>query len=141
MAEIGIDKTTGAPINIRAIVGSFNKPEDKLKALKQFYPDAESTDGTILGDGNYVYTDPDTKLLTLFDETEGGIFDMGVTASDVMEFGREIAQTGGGMIGGTIATVGGQTGPQMFTPEEAITIPAGAALGSELAGLRVTILQ
>jgi len=133
MAEIGIDKTTGAPINIRAIVGSFNKPEDKLKALKQFYPDAESTDGTMLGDGNYVYTDPDTKLLTLFDETEGGIFDMGVTASDVMEFGREIVQTGGGMIGATIATVGGQAGPQMFTPEEAITIPAGAALGSELA--------
>ena len=43
MAEIGIDKTTGAPINVRAIVASFNKPEDKLKALKQYYPDAEAT--------------------------------------------------------------------------------------------------
>jgi len=133
MAEIGIDRTTGAPINVRAIVASFNKPEDKLKALKQYYPDAESTDGTMLGDGNYVYTDPDTKLLTLFDETDGGLFDAGITVADVMELGREIAQTGGGMIGGAMATVAGQTGPQMFTPEEAITIPAAAALGSELA--------
>lgn len=133
MAEISIDKTSGAPINVRAVVASFNKPEDKLKALKQFYPDAESTDGTMLGDGNYVYTDPETKLLTLFDETDGGLFDSGITAADVLEFGREIAQTGGGMIGGTIAAVAGQAGPQMFTPEEAITIPAGAAMGSELA--------
>lgn len=133
MAEIGIDKISGAPINVRAIVASFNKPEDKLKALKQYYPDAEATDGTMLGDGNFVYTDPDTKLLTLFDETDGGLFDSGVTVADVMEFGREIAQTGGGIIGGTMATVAGQTGPQVFTPEEAITIPAAAALGSELA--------
>ena len=133
MAEIGIDKTTGAPINVRAIVASFNKPEDKLKALKQYYPDAEATDGTMLGDGNYVYTDPDTKLLTLFDETDGGLFDSGVTVADVMEFGREAVQTAGGIIGGSIATVAGQTGPQVFTPEEMITVPAGAALGSELA--------
>jgi len=133
MAEIGIDRTSGAPINVRAIVASFNKPEDKLKALKQYYPDAEATDGTMLGDGNYVYTDPDTKLLTLFDETDGGLFDSGVTVADVMEFGREAVQTAGGIIGGSIATVAGQTGPQAFTPEEAITVPAGAALGSELA--------
>ena len=133
MAEIGIDRTSGAPINVRAIVASFNKPEDKLKALKQYYPDAEATDGTMLGDGNYVYTDPDTKLLTLFDETDGGLFDSGVTVADVMEFGREAVQTAGGIIGATVATVGGQTGPQVFTPEEMITVPAGAALGSELA--------
>ena len=134
MAEIAIDRTTGAPINVRAVVASFSKPEDKLKALKQFYPDAESTDGTILGDDNFVYTDPKTGLITLFNETEGGLFDSGITAGDVAEFGKEMAQTVGGMIGGTIATVGGQTGPQVFTPEEMITIPAGAAMGSEMAG-------
>ena len=134
MAEIAIDRTTGAPINVRAVVASFSKPGDKLKALKQFYPDAESTDGTILGDDNFVYTDPKTGLITLFNETEGGLFDSGITAGDVAEFGKEMAQTVGGMIGGTIATVGGQTGPQVFTPEEMITIPAGAAMGSEMAG-------
>lgn len=134
MADIGIDKTTGAPLNVRAVVASFNKPEDKLKALKQYFPDAEPTDGTILGEGNFVYTDPETGLLTLYNETDGGLFNSGITAGDVMEFGKEIAQTGGGMIGGAIATVGGQLGPQMFTPEEMITVPAGAAMGSELAG-------
>ena len=134
MAVIGIDKTTGAPLNVRAIVASFNKPEDKLKALKQYFPDAEPTDGTMLGEGNFVYTDPETGLLTLYNETDGGLFDAGITAGDVLEFGKEIVQTGGGMIGGGIATVAGQAGPQMFTPEEMITVPAGAAMGSELAG-------
>lgn len=134
MAEIGIDKTTGAPLNVRAVVASFSKPEDKLKALKQYFPDAEPTDGTMLGEGNFVYTDPETGLLTLYNETDGGLFDAGITAGDVLEFGKEIVQTAGGMIGGGIATVAGQAGPQMFTPEEMITVPAGAAMGSELAG-------
>ena len=129
-----IDKTTGAPTNIRAVVGSYDKPEDKLKALKQFYPDAESTDGSVLGDGNFVYTDPETKLITLFNETEGGLFNMGMSAGDVVEFGREMANVMGGITGGTIATVAGQAGPQVFTPEEVLTVPAGAALGSEMAG-------
>ena len=134
MAEIGIDKTSGAPTNVRAVVGAFSKPEDKLKALKQFFPDAEPTDGTMLGDGNFVYTDPQTGLLTLYNETDGGLFNMGISAGDVAEFGKEMAQTMGGMIGGTIATVGGQTGPQVFTPEEMVTVPAAAAMGSEMAG-------
>jgi hypothetical protein len=133
MVDIQVDSKSGAPLNVRAIVSSFNKKEDKLKALKQYFPDAESTDNTVLGDGNFVYTDPDTKLMTLYNETDGGLFDMGVTAGDVVEFGREIVQTAGGVIGGTIATVAGQAGPQVFTPEEMITVPAGAALGSELA--------
>jgi hypothetical protein len=133
MVDIQVDSKSGAPLNVRAIVSSFNKKEDKLKALKQYFPDAESTDNTVLGDGNFVYTDPDTKLMTLYNETDGGLFDMGVTAGDVVEFGREIVQTAGGVIGGTVATVAGQAGPQVFTPEEMITVPAGAALGSELA--------
>jgi hypothetical protein len=133
MVDIQVDSKSGAPLNVRAVVSSFNKKEDKLKALKQYFPDAESTDNTVLGDGNFVYTDPDTKLMTLYNETDGGLFDMGVTAGDVVEFGREIVQTAGGVIGGTVATVAGQAGPQVFTPEEMITVPAGAALGSELA--------
>ena len=51
----------GAPLDVRAVVSSFNKKEDKLKALQQFYPGASSTDGTALGEGNFIYTDPDTK--------------------------------------------------------------------------------
>ena len=123
---ITIADQEGAPLDIRAIVSSYTKKEDQLKALKQYFPDAQSTDGTALGEGNFIYKDPDTKEMKFFNPE-------GLDLGDVLSFGREIVQTGGGMIGGTIATVAGQAGPQMFTPEEAITIPAGAALGSELA--------
>ena len=41
MADIQVDSKSGAPLNVRAIVSSFNKKEDKLKALKQYFPDAE----------------------------------------------------------------------------------------------------
>ena len=123
---ITIADQEGAPLDVRTIVSSYTKKEDQLKALKQYFPDAQSTDGTALGEGNFIYTDPDTKEMKFFNPE-------GLDLGDVLSFGREIVQTGGGMIGGTIATVAGQAGPQMFTPEEAITIPAGAALGSELA--------
>ena len=123
---IDIAKNEGAPLDIRAIVSSYTKKEDQLKALRQYFPTALSTDGTSLGEGNFIYEDPDTKEMKFFNPE-------GLDLGDVLGFGREIAQTGGGMIGGTIAAVAGQAGPQMFTPEEAITIPAGAAMGSELA--------
>tara|TARA_R110000851_G_scaffold133621_1_gene268551 strand:- start:61 stop:2211 length:2151 start_codon:yes stop_codon:yes gene_type:complete len=117
----------GAPLDVRAVVSSFNKKEDKLKALQQFYPGASSTDGTALGEGNFIYTDPDTKEIKFFNPE-------GLDLGDVFDYGREITNTIGGVVGATVATVGGQAGPQIFTPEEMVTIPAGAALGSELAG-------
>ena len=64
MAETTFDKRSGAPLNIRAIVGSFDTKEKKLEALRKYFPDAESTDNTILGDGNFIYTDPETKMPT-----------------------------------------------------------------------------
>ena len=123
---ITIADQEGAPLDIRAIVSSYTKKEDQLKALRQYFPDASSTDGTSLGEGNFIYQDPDTKEMKFFNP-------QGLDLGDVVEFGREAVQTVGGMIGGSIATVAGQTGPQVFTPEEMITVPAGAALGSELA--------
>jgi len=123
---ITIADQEGAPLDIRAIVSSYTKKEDQLKALRQYFPDASSTDGTSLGEGNFIYQDPDTKEMKFFNP-------QGLDLGDVVEFGREAVQTVGGMIGGSIATVAGQTGPQAFTPEEAITVPAAAAFGSELA--------
>ena len=123
---ITIADQEGAPLDIRAIVSSYTKKEDQLKALRQYFPDASSTDGTSLGEGNFIYQDPDTKEMKFFNP-------QGLDLGDVVEFGREAVQTAGGIIGGSIATVAGQTGPQVFTPEEMITVPAGAALGSELA--------
>lgn len=134
MAETTFDKRSGAPLNIRAIVGSFDTKEKKLEALRKYFPDAESTDNTILGDGNFIYTNPETKMPTLFNETEGGLLGTGLSAGDVIEYGREMSNVVGGMLGGAVATVAGQTGPQVFTPEEVVTVPAGAALGSEMAG-------
>ena len=123
---ITIADQEGAPLDIRAIVSSYTKKEDQLKALRQYFPDASSTDGTSLGEGNFIYQDPDTKEMKFFNP-------QGLDLGDVVEFGREAVQTFGGIRGGSIATVAGQTGPQVFTPEEMITVPAGAALGSELA--------
>ena len=70
-----IDRTTGAPANVRFSVGAAQSPEDKLATLQIYYPDAlrvedlDPQNGAMeFGSGNYVYEDPETGRLTLFDE-------------------------------------------------------------------------
>jgi len=122
-----IDTSTGAPKKVRAIVGNFDNPERRLEAIKQYYPDAVSTAGTPMGEDNFIYTDPATGQKTLYNPKG---FDMG----DVVSVGRDIVSGVGGFVGGAGAVVGGQLGPQIATPEEAVTVPAAAALASEGAG-------
>ena len=122
-----IDNETGAPLKVRQSVGSFKTPEQKLDALRKWFPDAESTSGTALGDDNFVYTDPRTNTPTLFNPA-------GLDWGDAIEWGREIVQIPAGVIGGAAALAAGQMGPQIFTPEEVVTVPLGAALASEGAG-------
>ena len=70
-----IDTKTGAPANVRAAVSAAQKPDDRLATLRKFYPDAvpvqaiDPQDGVAkYGFGNFVYTNPETGKLTLFDE-------------------------------------------------------------------------
>ena len=122
-----IDTTSGAPKKVRAIVGNFDDPDRRLEAIKQFYPDAVSTAGSPMGEDNFIYTNPSTGQKTLYNPK-------GLDFGDVISVGRDIVSTISGGIGGTSALVAGQMGPQIATPEEAVTVPAAAALASEAGG-------
>ena len=70
-----IDDQVGAPFDVRAQVMAAQSPEDRLNTLRKFYPDAIPV-GVLspqfgeqrFGRNNFVYTDPETGNLTLFDE-------------------------------------------------------------------------
>jgi len=82
-----LDNETGAPKKIRAVVSAYKKPEDKLKLIKKYYPDAIP-----FGSDNYVFTNPKTKQPTLFNP---GGFDLG----DVFEYGRIAVEIPAGIAG------------------------------------------
>jgi len=56
-----IDRDTGAPSYIRAIVGSVYDDADRLATIQQYYPDAQPYD-----DNNFIFTNPDTGKPTVF---------------------------------------------------------------------------
>jgi len=86
--DANMDRRTGAPMALRARIAAYSKPSDKLKALQLYYPDAQP-----VGDGNFVFTNPETKQPTLFDPK-------GPDFGDVAEFGRVIPEMVGGAVGG-----------------------------------------
>lgn len=49
--------------------------------------------------------------------------------------GAKIGAIGGASIGAGVATALGQAGPQVATPEEVVTVPAGAAIGGTIGGI------
>jgi len=104
-----LDNKTGAPKKIRAVVSAYKKPEDKLKLIKKYYPDAIP-----FSSSNYVFTNPKTKQPTLFNP---GGFDLG----DVFEYGRIGAELIGGGLG---AAAGGLT-----TSPTVVGVPVGVAAG------------
>ena len=117
-----VDTFKGAPANVRMAVGAAQKPEDKLATLKQFFPDAERVEtfdpkygAQRFGNGNFVYTDPETNQLTLFDEYNR-LFGLPIPFSlrDLADVGPEIAETvgaiGGGIGGGVLGAGGGPPG-------------------------------
>lgn len=116
-----VDETSGAPNSVRMAVAAAKTPEDKLATLRNYYPDAQEHEG------NFLFTDPGTGRKTIFNP-EG--FELG----DALEFGREAAEIAGGGIGGAVAAVGGQLGPQALTPEELVTVPAAVGVGATIAG-------
>ena len=133
-----VDTFKGAPTNVRMAVGAAQRPEDKLATLKQFYPDAERVEtfdpkygAQRFGNGNFVYTDPETNQLTLFDEYNR-LFGMPIPFSlrDLADVGPEIAETVGA-IGGSIG--GGIAGAPGGPPGIAAGIVAGEGLGAATA--------
>jgi hypothetical protein len=108
-----IDRTTGAPSNVRFSVGAAQSPEDKLATLQVFYPDAmrvedlDPKNGAMeFGYGNFAFTNPETGKLTLYDEFNPKFLGVPIpTGRDFLDAGPEVAETVGaigGMIGGGI---------------------------------------
>ena len=101
-----IDTLTGAPTQVRAEVAASPSYDDKLATLKKYYPDALPIEtykngAAKFGEGNYVFLNPETNRLTLFDEDER-LFGMPFpTMRDIIaDPGPENAEMLGGTIGG-----------------------------------------
>ena len=113
-----INKTTGAPMGVRAAVGAATTAQDKLATLRKFFPDAQQYDKD-----NFIYTDPKTKRPTLMNENNPVFFGVPLpTMGDIAGAGPEIAEFVGSGLGAAVmspfgppAMVGGAgTGGALF---------------------------
>lgn len=90
-----IEKITGAPMGVRAAVGSATTMQDKLATLKQFFPDAQPYDND-----NFIYTDPKTKRVMLMNENNPRFFGVPLpTMGDIAGAMPEIVETVGSGVG------------------------------------------
>lgn len=115
----------GSTLSLQNDVSKGKTPQDRLTILRRRHPDAAMD-----SQGGYIYTDHTGSKRTL--NAEGA--DLGdIAASNPGRMGMEMI---GGAIGGGIALIAGQMGPQALTPEELVTVPTaygiGAAMGGEL---------
>tara|TARA_R100000808_G_scaffold2239_1_gene9268 strand:+ start:915 stop:2873 length:1959 start_codon:yes stop_codon:yes gene_type:complete len=114
----GLDEKTGAPNRLRAVINAYRKPEDKIKVLQQYYPDAIP-----FGPDNYVFKNPNTGQPTLFNPKG---FDVG----DVVEYGRVATEI--------LASIPGFAAGGLVSSPTVVGIPvagaAGAAVTSTAAG-------
>lgn len=115
-SETDIDFSEDAPALIRAQVGSLDKPDDRLAALRKTYPDARP-----MGDDNFIYTDETGKVRQY--NQESWLPSLG----DFASIGPEIGETIGGGIGSILGAVGGSMIPGPGTLAGGI---GGAGLGS-----------
>ena len=117
MTELGtIDRETGAPATLRAVIGGISKPEDRLAELQKVYdtviPDPE--DKT-----NFLFVSPKTGRLTAYNPSG---LDLGDVASMAREGTQAVAATAGatagaplglpGIAGGSV--LGGMAGEELF---------------------------
>ena len=113
-----LDKDTGVSVALRSTVSAYKKPEDKLKLIRKYYPEAIP-----FGSDNYVFKNPKTNRPTLFNP-EGADF------GDFAEYGR----IGANILGG----IGGFIGGGLVSSPTVVGIPvagaAGGAVGSVAAG-------
>jgi hypothetical protein len=113
-SEKQIEMTTGAPLGVRAAVGSATTMQDKLATLKQFFPDAQPYDKE-----NFIYTDPKTGRATLMNEKNPVLFGVPLpTMGDIAGALPEIAEF-----------VGAGTGAALTAPFGPPAMVGGAGLG------------
>ena len=113
-SEKQIEMTTGAPLGVRAAVGSATTMQDKLATLKQYFPDAQPYDKE-----NFIYTDPKTGRPTLMNEKNPVLFGVPLpTMGDIAGAMPEIAEF-----------VGAGTGAALTAPFGPPAMVGGAGLG------------
>ena len=113
-SEKQIEMTTGAPLSVRASVGSASTMQDKLATLKKFFPDAQPYDKD-----NFIYTDPKTGRVTLMNEKNPVFFGIPLpTMGDIAGAGPEIAEF-----------VGSGTGAALMAPFGPPAMVGGAGAG------------
>ena len=113
-SEKQIEMTTGAPLGVRAAVGSSSTSEDKLATLKKFFPDAQPYDKD-----NFIYTDPKTGRATLMNEKNPVLFGVPLpTMGDIAGALPEISEF-----------VGAGTGAALMSPFGPAGMVAGAGTG------------
>jgi len=113
-----VDEQSGAPANVRAMVGAARTPEDRLATIRKIYPDA-----TPFGEDNFVFTDPKTKLPTIYNPK-------GFDAGDVASVGGETAEMMGGIVGGALAVPGALAAAPVSGGTSLLAVPAGIGLGA-----------
>lgn len=145
MAKLA-ENLTGAPLAIRQVLASVPDGQ-KVEVLGQYYETvrrgsdilAKNADNSALKkriDADAIYFVQDDGALQVLDPPGflQSVFPPRVDVGDIVEGGRTIAETAGGLIGGAIPLAAGQMGPQALVPEEVYTVPAGAAIGAEFGG-------
>jgi len=121
-----IDKKTGAPAWVRMQVGSAAE-QDKTDAIRRFYPNARQ-----YGDGNFVFTDPNTGRPTLYNPE-------GIDAGDVASVAKEGFQAVGSGMGAAFGAAGGMAlgvvgGPPAMAAAGSMGAATGAGMGNAVAG-------
>ena len=89
----GIDRESGASWSAQKAVGDSLRQDDKLAALRGFYPDAEP-----FGEENFIFTNSDTGKITLFNPP-------GFQVKDIARYGRPASI----VVGSTLAGIAGGT--------------------------------
>ena len=128
-----VDTKSGGDAGARAQVAAAKSVDDKLTTIKRFYPDAlpvevlDPKNGAArFGRGNFVFTNPETGVLTLFDE-DIRLFGMPIpTLGDFADVGPEIAETIGA-IGGGIAGAAAGAGAGTLALPGVGTVAGGTA--------------
>lgn len=113
-------KKNNVPFKIRLAVAGARKAEDKLRTLRQFYPDAMPT-----ADGDFTFLDPETReRVTLNDD--------GASVGDVVGSIPDIGEAVGGTLGFTSGgALGAGAGPVGTAAGGIAGAGLGAAIGSE----------
>ncbi len=135
-----IDTFTGAPMQVRAEVAAAPSYDDKLATLKKYYPDAVPVEtyrngADKFGEGNYVFLNPETDRLTLFDEDQR-LFGMPFpTMRDILadpgpETAEMIGGTGGGLALGAAGAAAGSPTILGSVPTATAGFMLGEAIGS-----------